>query len=112
MTVDGTRKRLAELTEYPPLNEDEDSRMTSYISTASRRPNPGVCHFNGVYQHVTPDKDPFNTKPMHVDADYVRTGAQSSKKSIVDMQHEAVLEPDRERRRDWKTLRAVWIGFI
>lgn len=78
---DGTMKRLAELTEYGPLNEGQDrlkDKLIPYYYSAREGSKPGFYYFNGILQPVsTEPKGAFDAQAMNVHDDYVQAGADA-----------------------------------
>ena len=77
----GVMKRLAELTEYEPLNQGRDrlrDRLIPFYFQARNTLKPGFYYFNGIREPVsnTP-KGAFGAQDMDIDADYIRAGADA-----------------------------------
>ncbi|KAG6380589.1 hypothetical protein JVT61DRAFT_4953 [Boletus reticuloceps] len=83
----GTMKRLAELTEYGPLNKGQDKlkeKLVPYYYTVREGSKPGFYYFNGVFEAVS-DKPmgSFDAEGMKVSADYAAAGADAINSDIT-----------------------------
>ncbi|KAG9309109.1 hypothetical protein JVU11DRAFT_11003 [Chiua virens] len=108
---DGTMKRLAELTEYPPLNKGQDrlkDKLIPYYYRARDASKPGFYYFNGSYQPVTDaPKDPFNAESMNVDAEYVRAGADAINDDVTNPFVRMVIKDiQTDQTKGWEILTA------
>lgn len=78
----GTMRRLAELTEYGPLNQGPDplrEQLIPFYYTARDSNRPGFYYFNGIHQKVGGAKDPsgFKAKDMGISDAYIEAGADA-----------------------------------
>ncbi|KAH0837761.1 hypothetical protein J3R83DRAFT_5939 [Lanmaoa asiatica] len=83
----GVMKRLAQLTEYGPLNEGRDrlkDKLIPYYFSARKGSQPGFYYFNGIFQSAsTEPKGSFNAQAMSVHDDYIRAGANVINKDVI-----------------------------
>ena len=87
----GIMKRLAELTEYGPLNQGPESewlknKLIPYYYSARDPARPCFYYFNGVHQRVEKDKPKgsFKAEDMGVGAAYAKAGADAIENDALD----------------------------
>ena len=84
----GTMKRLAELVEYPPLNEGQDplkDKLIPYYYTTRDPSHPGFNYYNGIIEKISNQpKGPFDAEAMNVNTDYAQTGADAINSDTTD----------------------------
>ena len=107
----GVMKRLAELTEYGPLNEGRgrlrDSLIPFYFQ-ARDGSKPGHYYYNGIREPVSnAHKGPFGAQDMGVDVDYIRAGVDAITddvtRSFIRM---LVQDIETGKRKGWEVLKA------
>jgi hypothetical protein len=100
----GITKRLAELTEYGPLNEGRDRLRDSlipYYFTVRQDSAPGVYYFNA--SHVPP----FGAQAMGVDDAYIRTGVEAVSNDVTEPFVRMLLEDlETGEKKGWEMLMA------
>ncbi|KAF8435776.1 hypothetical protein L210DRAFT_3648445 [Boletus edulis BED1] len=83
----GTMKRLAELTEYGPLNEGQDrlkDKLIPYYYTARQGSKPGFYYLNGILEEVSDKpKGSFDAEAMNVGAEYAQAGADAISSDVT-----------------------------
>ena len=84
----GTMKRLAELTEYGPLNQGSDrlkDKLIPYYYSARDPAHPGFYYFNRVHQQVEKNvpKGSFKGNDMGVGAAYIKAGSDAIQSDII-----------------------------
>lgn len=107
----GVMKRLAELTEYGPLNEGQDRLRDSLVPfylQARDDSKPGFYFFNGIREPVSNEpKGSFGAEDMDVDVDYVRAGVDAIMSDVVQpFVRMLVRDIETEQRKGWKVLMA------
>jgi len=107
----GIMKRLAELTEYGPLNEGRDRLRDSLIpfySEARDGSKPGSLYYNGIREPVSSaPKGHFGAQDMGVDADYIRAGVDTIIPDVTQPFARMLLQDiETGKRRGWEVLKA------
>lgn len=107
----GLIKRLAELTEYGPLNEGRDclrDRVIPFYYHARDGSKPGSYYFNGIREPVSnAPRGPFGAQEMGVDADYIRAGVDAIVSDVVrPFVRMLVQDIETGTRKGWEVLMA------
>jgi len=107
----GTMKRIAELTEYGPLNEGRDRLRESlipYYFQARDGSKPGSYYYNGIREPVSSaPKGHFGAQHMGVDADYIRAGMDAIVGDVIQPFLRMILQDiETGERKGWEVLKA------
>ena len=108
---DGIMKRLAELTEYGPLNQGRDrlrDKLIPFYFDARDGSKPGFNYYNGIREPVSnAPKGPFSAQEMGVDADYIRAGIDAILfDAIQPFVRMLVQDIETGQRKGWEVLMA------
>lgn len=104
-------KRLAELTEYGPLNEDRECLRNSlipYYFQARDGSKPGSYYYNGIREPVSnAPKGSFGAQDMGVDVDYIRAGVDAIVTDVTQSFIRMLVQDiETGKRKGWEVLKA------
>ncbi|KAI9573056.1 hypothetical protein HD554DRAFT_2167339 [Boletus coccyginus] len=107
----GIMKRMAELTEYGPLNEGRDCLRDSlipYYFQARDDSKPGSYYYNGIREPVSSaPKGHFGAQDMGVDADYIRAGVDAIFSDVTQPFFRMILQDiETGKGKGWEVLTA------
>ncbi|KAG6371230.1 hypothetical protein JVT61DRAFT_9855 [Boletus reticuloceps] len=107
----GVMKRLAELTEYGPLNQGQDRLKDSIIPYhfhSQDGSKPAYYYFNGVREPVSNSpKGDFGARDMDIDADYIRAGADAIVSDVAQpFVRMVVQDMETGTKKGWEVLQA------
>ena len=108
---DGVMKRLAELTEYGPLNQNRDRLKDSLIPfypQALDSSKPGFYYYNGIREPVSNEpKGSFGAQEMDVDADYIRAGVDAIVSDVTQSFAQMLVQDiETGKKKGWEVLKA------
>jgi len=109
--MNGMMKRIAELTEYGPLNEGRDRLRDSlipYYFQARDGSKPGSYYYNGIREPVSSaPKGHLGAQHMGVDADYIRAGMDAIIGDVTRPFFRMILQDiETGGRKGWEMLKA------